>query len=216
MSSGRPKPKLRGVFHFIGFFVALAAGVALVVSPLTGRAYAGGLVYAGSLVLMLGLSALYHRPMWGHGARRILRRFDHSGIFFLIAGTFTAFWTNAPPDLQVPWQLGLMWGCAALGVPAMVFWTDMPRALRAAIFVGMGLATLPMAVSLPRFVGWDGMAGVLGGGAVYIAGAGVYARRWPNPDPRVFGYHEVFHAMVLLAAAMHFAVVARMHWGGAA
>lgn len=206
------KPKHRGLLHFIGFFVALAGVVSLLASPLNGEAYLGGLVYGCSLAGVLGLSALYHRPTWGPRARRILRRIDHSGIFFLIAGTYTAFWTNAPRALQSPWQLGVMWGCVLVGVPAMVWWTDMPRLLRAAVFVGAGLATLPLALQLPAFVGVSGMLGILLGGVVYISGAVVYARRWPDPDPAVFGYHEVFHAMVLLGAAMHFAVVARMHW----
>lgn len=210
--NSKVKPKLRGVSHFIGFFISLATGVALLASPQTGEGYLGGLVYAGSLSLALGISALYHRPMWSYRARRILRRVDHSGIFFLIAGTYTAFWAMAPHPVRSTFLLWLMWGSSMAGVVAMSVWTDGPRMLRAAVYVVLGLSTLPLAIELPGFVGWLGTFGVLGGGAVYIAGAVVYARRWPNPDPRVFGYHEVFHVMVLLAAGMHFAVVFRMHW----
>ncbi len=209
------KPKYRGVSHFIGFCVALAAGAALLGSPQSGEPYVGGVVYALTLITMLGMSALYHRPMWSHGARRILRRVDHSGIFFLIAGTYTAFWTVAPEAVRSTLLLWVMWSCVIAGVLAFVLWTDMPRVLRSAVYVVLGLSTLPLAVALPGFVGWPGTLGVLGGGAIYIAGAVVYARRWPNPDPRIFGYHEVFHVMVLIAAGMHFAVVFRVHWAQA-
>lgn len=208
----RPRPRHRGLLHFVGFFVALAASAVLIGSPLKGAAYVGGIAYAFSLAGMLGLSALYHRPTWSPEMRRILRRVDHSGIFFLIAGTYTAFWTHAPPGLQSVWGLCAVWGCLVFGVPAMVFWTDMPRLLRALVYVVSGLSTLPLALELPKFVGLSGMLGILGGGVVYITGAVVYARRWPDPNPHVFGYHEVFHAMVLAAAAVHFGVVARMHW----
>lgn len=206
------KPKLRGVFHFIGFLVSIAASVALLESPRTGEVYTGGLVYAACLVLMLGISALYHRPMWSYGARRILRRVDHSGIFFMIAGSYTAFWTLTPPAHRSNLLLGLMWGGAIIGVVTFSLWTDMPRVLRAAVYVVLGLSSLPLVYELPAVFGWTTTLTVLASAVIYIVGAMVYARRWPNPDPKVFGYHEIFHLLVLLAASMHFALIAREHW----
>ncbi len=208
------KPKFRGVSHFIGFCVAVVASLALVASPRTGEAYVGGLVYAATLTLMLGMSALYHRPMWSYAARRILRRVDHSGIFFLIAGSYTAFWTLTPPAHRSTPLLWAMWISATIGVVAFVLWTDMPRMLRAATYVALGLSALPLVLKLPVVFGWPTTWVVLASAAIYIAGAAVYARRWPNPDPRVFGYHEIFHLMVLLAAGLHFAIICSNHWAG--
>ncbi len=206
------KPKLRGVFHFIGFCTALAASVALVFSPKVGEAYVGGVVYAATLTVMLGMSALYHRPMWSYSARRILRRVDHSGIFFLIAGSYTAFWTLTPASSRSTVLLCVMWTSAILGVFAFVLWTDMPRLLRAGTYVGLGLSAVPLVLELPVVFGWPTTMVVFASAVIYIAGAAVYARRWPNPDPRVFGYHEVFHLMVLLAAGLHFGIIAINHW----
>ena len=206
------KPRLRGVAHFIGFCVALAASVALVMSPRTGEAYVGGVVYAATLTLMLGMSALYHRPMWSYGARRILRRIDHSGIFLLIAGSYTAFWTLTPPEHRSTLLLWVMWISAIIGVVAFVFWTDMPRVLRAATYVVLGLSAIPLVVVLPVVFGWPTTVMVIASAGIYIAGAAVYARRWPNPDPKVFGYHEIFHLMVLLAAGLHFGIISTRHW----
>ena len=206
------KPKLRGVFHFIGFCTALVASLALVLSPRTGEAYVGGVTYAATLTVMLGLSALYHRPMWSHGARRVLRRIDHSGIFFLIAGSYTAFWTLTPADHRSTLLLGIMWSCVAVGVIAFVFWTDMPRVLRAATYVVLGLSSIPLVLQLPVVFGWGTTLWVIASACIYIAGAAVYARRWPNPDPKVFGYHEIFHLLVLLAAGIHFAIITHSHW----
>jgi hemolysin III len=207
------KPKLRGVSHFIAFFSAVAASMALFFSPQTAEAYVGGVVYAATVLLMFGLSALYHRPMWTYRARRILRRLDHSGIFFLIVGSVTAFWGLAPPALRSPLQLWGMWGAAVAGVLGMVLWTDMPRALRAGSYVGVGLMAAPLVLKLPTILGWPRTEWVMAASMIYILGALVYVRRWPNPNPRVFGYHEVFHVMVVIAAAIHFRVIVGLHWG---
>jgi hemolysin III len=206
------KPRLRGLSHFVAFFVAIVASLALVFSPRTGLAYVGGLVYAASIVVMFGISGMYHWLTWSFRTRRIFRQLDHSGIFFLIAGTYSAYWSLSPEGSRSLFSIWLMWGSAIFGVIAFVFWTDMHRALRAATYVVIGVSTAPHAFKLPAIFGWWACALVLGGGVVYIAGALVYARRWPNPDPKVFGYHEVFHVMVIIAAVMHFSGVVRLHW----
>jgi hemolysin III len=201
------KPRYRGVSHEIAFFVALASGAYLLAVARSGRALAGSLVYALSLAAMLGFSALYHRPMWGLKARKRLRRLDHAGIFLLIAGTYTPVCLlGLPPSLATP-LLWIVWGGAALGVVHAVFFVHAFRSLNAVLYVVLGCVSLPV---LPAF--WTALGPVraclvLGGGVIYIAGAVVYARRWPNPRPAVFGYHEVFHAMVIAAASVHFAAV---------
>ena len=215
MSDDEPekvKPWLRGVTHYLTFFVALAASVALWGSPRTGVAYVGGLVYAVCVLLLFGISGAYHRLHWSKRSLRVFRQLDHSGIFLMIAGSYTAFWTLSPEAARSAFSLALMWGCAGFGILAFVLWTDMHRALRAATYVVLGLSTIPHALRLPELFGWSHTLQVLGGGLVYIVGAAVYAKRWPNPSPRVFGYHEIFHLLVILAAVLQFTAIVQLHW----
>ena len=200
------KPALRGVFHFLGFFVALGGAVELALSPQTGWRYVAGLIYAASLSTLLGLSALYHRPMWSKAARARLRFVDHCGIFFLIAGTYTPFAALVSPN---SWTLGLvgMWLGGVAGIVHAFINDHGHRGLRAGVYVVLGLSSSPLVFSLPATIGWGPVSLLLAGAVVYITGAGVYAKRWPNPKPSVFGYHEIFHLLVLLAAALHYAAV---------
>lgn len=200
------KPKLRGVFHLFGFFASLGGTFFLALAPAEGAQYLAGVVYGASLCLMFGLSALYHRPMWSHAARERLRRLDHAGIFALIAGTFTPVAVLQGRGAWTGW-LTLMWGAALAGMVFLVAWTYAPRGLRAGVYVALGLLAVPVVLALPEVIGLTRLAGILVGAGIYIAGALVYARRWPNPRPSVFGYHEVFHLMVIAAAAAHYAVV---------
>lgn len=200
------KPKLRGVIHFLAFFVSLGGVAELAMAPVTGWRYVAGVIYAASLSTLLGLSALYHRPMWSHRMRARLRLVDHCGIFFLIAGSYTPLAALASPN-DWTWGLLVMWA-GALGGIVHAFVNDHGnRVLRAAVYVVLGLSTAPLVFSLPAHIGWPRVGLLLAGAVTYIAGAGVYAKRWPNPRPRVFGYHEVFHSLVVVAAALHFAVI---------
>ena len=203
------KPALRGVFHFLGFFVALGGAVELALAPQSGWRYVAGLIYAASIVGMLGLSALYHRPMWSHAARARLRLVDHCGIFFLIAGTYTPFAALVSPH---SWTLGLigMWLGGVAGIVHAFINDHGHRGLRAGVYVVLGLSSSPLVFSLPATTGWGTVSLLLAGAVVYITGAGVYAKRWPNPKPSVFGYHEIFHLLVLVAAALHYAAVWRI------
>jgi hemolysin III len=202
------KPRLRGVSHQYAFFVALAAGAALVVFARGGEARVAVAVYALSLCAMFGASALYHRIDWQPRPRAWLRRLDHSMIFVLVAGTYTPFavLVLAP---ALGWALlGVVWGGAVAGVVLSLLWVDAPRWLSAALYVALGWVAV---VGLPQL--WD-RAGAMAvallatGGVLYTVGAVVYARRRPDPAPRVFGYHEVFHVLVIAAAAVHFAAIA--------
>lgn len=206
------KPRLRGVFHLFGFVASLFGIAELAMAPVDGWRYAAGLVYAGSLALMLGTSALYHRPTWSHAARNRLRKADHVGIFFLVSGTYTPFAAFVSPQAATVGLWG-MWLGALAGMTYAVVNSHGNRIIRALTYVVLGLCALPLVLGLPALVGWGPTGYLLAGAGVYIAGAGVYAKRWPNPRPAFFGYHEVFHLMVLLAAALHFVAVWQVQQG---
>jgi len=202
------KPRLRGLLHQYAFFASLPALLILLCSSPTGRATVAATVYGLSLVAMFGVSALYHRVTWSVGARRWMGRLDHAMINVLIAGTFTPLGVLVFSGTLATASLVLMWGGAIASTLLHVFWIDAPKWLSAVVYVVLGwggAATLPRLVS---HVGWGPTALLALGGALYSAGAAVYALRRPDPAPAVFGYHEVFHALVIAAAATHYAVVA--------
>jgi hemolysin III len=202
------KPRLRGVSHQYAFYVALAAGAALVVLARGGEARAAALVYGFSLCAMFGASALYHRIDWSPRPRAWLRRLDHSMIFVLVAGTYTPFalLVIAP---ALGWTLlVVVWAGALAGVLVSLVWIDAPRWLTAILYVALGWASIVMMPQLWERAGALAVVMLAAGGLLYTLGAVVYARRRPDPAPRVFGYHEVFHALVIAAAAVHFAAVA--------
>lgn len=202
------KPLLRGVSHQFAFFIALGAGAVLVaMAPSPRAAFAAG-VFAGSLAWLLGVSALYHRPMWPLHVREIWKRIDHASIFVLIAGTYTPICLlTLPPDVGSS-LLTIAWVGAGIGMLQAVFWVrSKPRVVSALFYLALGW--LAVAYFAPMRASLDGTSFglIVGGGLLYTVGAIVYALRRPNPVPRVFGYHEVFHVFVILASASHFAAV---------
>ena len=205
----RSKPRLRGVSHEWAFFISLAAGTALVLTAPTGRAAAVAAIYAGSLSALLGVSALYHRIDWRRPEiRRWMRRLDHSMIFLLIAGTVTPF---AVLVLGGPLGQALLiavWAGAVAGIVVEMVWVEAPKWVAVIVYLTVGWIG---ALGFPAIVVKAGLgAGALiaVGGILYTAGAIVYARQRPDPNPAVFGYHEIFHALMIAAAAAHFAAVA--------
>lgn len=207
----RVKPRLRGVSHKYAFYASLLLGVGLLVwAQAHGvRATIAVAVYAGSLSALFGVSALYHRVDWASlEARQRMRRLDHTMIFLLIAGTVTPF---ALLVMSGPFATALLiavWAGALAGIAVEMIWTDSPKWLSATVYVAVGLIG---AAGFPVIVAEAGIvAGILiaAGGALYCAGAVVYAVERPNPRPAVFGYHEVFHMFVIAAAAAHFAAIA--------
>jgi hemolysin III len=202
------KPRLRGVLHEYAFFVSLICGAVLIIAASDGRARLAATIYALALSGLLGTSALYHRVTWRPKARRWMRRLDHSMIFVLIAGTYTPVALLALKGSLASTILILLWAGALGGVIFKLLWIDAPKWLFAAVYVVLGLATAAIMGELPATIGWLGVAGLAGGGLLYVIGAVVYASGKPNPWPKVFGYHEVFHTLVIAAAALHFAVIA--------
>ena len=203
------KPRLRGVSHQWAFFVALVAGITLVVAAPSGRATFAAVVYAVSVAAMFGASALYHRVDWRSlAARRWMRRLDHSMIYLLIAGTYTPFALLLLEGGLARAVLIAVWGGALLGIGLKMLWPDTPKWLTAAVYVTLGWVAVIAFPELARELGVTGMALVVGGGVLYTAGAVVYALRRPDPVPAVFGYHEIFHVLVIAAAALQFVAVA--------
>ena len=194
---GEVKPRLRGVSHALGFLASLAGCVPLALAPARGTQYLAGLVFGASLVLLFGVSALYHCPNWSHATYRRLQRFDHAAINFLIAGTFTPI---AVLDAKGwgPLCLGVMWTAALIGAGFAVTGHSGPRGLRSLLYFVLGAMSGPVVWQLPGIIGPERTGWLAFGAALYTVGAVIYARKWPNPRPSFFGYHEIFHLLVVV------------------
>lgn len=197
------KPRLRGWLHVGIFPVVVVAGVVFVIVAPTTAARISGTVYTITAALLFGVSALYHRGHWSPRVRAVLRRFDHANIFLIIAGTYTPFTILVLDSQDARILLSLVWIGAISGVLFRVFWLGAPRWLYVPIYLGLGWAAT---FWLPSF-GSRGGAAVLTliiiGGLLYSAGAVVYGLKRPDPSPRWFGYHEVFHACTLAGFVTH-------------
>ncbi len=203
-----PRPRFRGVVHQWSFFVAVVAGAALVALAPGGRATAAAAVYAFALAGLLGTSALYHRVTWKPRVRVWMRRLDHAMIFVLIAGTYTPFAALVLDDPLREVVLAGVWSGAAAGIVFTLLWVDAPKWLAAATYVALGWCSIVAVPQITDRAGVGALVLLMVGGVAYTAGAIVYARRRPDPRPASFGYHEIFHVLVVIAAAAHFTAVA--------
>jgi hemolysin III len=198
-------PRLRGVFHQYAFFAAIAAGVVLVALADGVRERFAVWVYAVALAAMLGASALYHRFPWRSAAARLrARRLDHAMIFVFIAGSYTPFALLAFTGTLQTVILVSVWAGAALGVVVELYWIHAPRWVSAIAYLAVGWIGI---VALPQFFPALGVAAavlLIVGAGLYTLGALAYATTWPNPFPRTFGFHEVFHLLVVAAAVTQF------------
>jgi hemolysin III len=201
------KPRLRGVFHEIGFYVAAAIGAVMVVTAEPGRARTAGAIFAACVAVCFGASAVYHRPTWRPRARAWLARLDHAGVYLLIAGSYAPFGLIVMSKGWAIPVLAVVWGGALVAIVFKLFWVRAPKWLSAAfglILGWVGVAAFPQLLRLP-------IAAILlvtATGILYTAGAVIYARRRPDPYPHVFGYHELFHVLTVAAAACEYVVVA--------
>lgn len=203
------KPRLRGVSHQWAFFVSLFLGVGLILMADGGRATLAAAVYAASLSALLGTSAVYHRVNWKRSTARMwMRRLDHSMIFFLIAGTYTPFALLVLDGPLADAILAVVWIGAIAGAIVEMIWVNRPKWVGALIYLSLGWVAIAAAPGLWSGLGATGTLLISAGGALYTIGAIVYATQRPDPAPAVFGYHEIFHALVIAAAALHFAVIA--------
>jgi hemolysin III len=203
------KPKLRGVSHEWAFFVSLVCGAALIFFAKTPKATLAVAIYAVSLSALLGTSALYHRVDWKRPSVRIwMRRLDHSMIFFLIAGTYTPFALLAMHGTLATAILVVVWAGAIGGAIVEMVWIGHPKWVSAVVYLSIGWVAVAAFPDLWSALGPAGALLLACGGLLYSAGAIVYATQRPDPSPAIFGYHEVFHAFVIAAAAIQFAVIA--------
>ncbi len=203
-----PKPRFRGVSHFYALFVAVIAAVALVASAPGGRATLAAAIYATTLVGMFAASALYHRGNWSLTAARRLLQLDHTAIFLLIAGTYTPIALLAESGTMQVATLVAVWVVAIAGIIFEWIPIPAPRGYVTTVYLCLGWIGAFAFVPLYEETGWWGVALVAGGGLCYMAGAIVHAARKPDPWPEVFGYHEIFHALVIVAALLHYCAIA--------
>jgi hemolysin III len=203
-----PRPQLRGVFHLYAFFVSLALGALLVSFAPSGRPQLASAIFAAAVAAMFGASALHHRKTWRERGYRWSRRIDHAGIYLAIAGTYTPF---ALLVLDHTWRiviLAVVWSGATAAIVLKFVWVDAPKWLAAAIAITLGWIAVIVFPQLIHGVGWSGTSLLLAGGVCYTVGGLVYALKRPNPLPAVFGYHEIFHLLVIAAVSFQYAVVA--------
>ena len=203
------KPRFRGVSHQYAFFLAVGLGVALgLADASTSRQRVAAAIFAGTVTTMFGASALYNRVNWSPRWRPWMRRLDHSMIYLVIAGTYTPFGLLV---LSGAWSwviLAVVWSGVACAILVRYVWLDAPKWVATVLGVSLGwvgVAALPLILAK---IGPAGLGLLLAGGVLYTIGGVVYAIRKPNPLPAVFGYHEVFHALVILAVACQYATVA--------
>jgi hemolysin III len=201
------KPLWRGKLHQFAFFFAVPAGVLLIGEATSITARVAAIIYAIALAGMYGTSALYHRLPWSPSGRTWMKRLDHSMIFVLIAGTYT------PLSLLVlhgGWRwvvFGMVWGVAALGIGLKMFRIDGLKALGATLYIGLGWVVVIASPQLFGRLSWEATTLVITGGVLYTAGAIVLAAHRPDPSPRVFGYHEVWHSMVIGGSLCHYVAI---------
>ncbi|KQO62825.1 PAQR family membrane homeostasis protein TrhA [Curtobacterium sp. Leaf261] len=191
-------PAWRGWIHLGTFPVALVLGIVLVVLAASPAAKASSAVFMATSLVLFGVSATYHRFPWGSKVKRVLKRIDHTNIFLLIAGTYTPIAVCALATTPATVLLVLMWSGALLGIAFRVFWIGAPRWLYVPLYVLLGCAALAF---LPQLFAANVamMTLELAGGLAYVVGAVVYGFKRPNPAPGVFGFHEVFHALTVVA-----------------
>jgi hemolysin III len=200
------RPLLRGVSHLLGFFTAIGAVLALAIQAGAVIQLVASLIYGAGLALALGTSALYHRIRWRPVAYRRIRKLDHSMIFVLIASSCTPFALLA---LDGGWRIAVLvgiWSLAAFGIVLRWLVDNQPRWLQVAMYIGMGWAGVSMLPGIAH-TSASVLALTIVGGVLYTIGGIVYLFQRPNPLPRWFGFHEVFHAFVVAAATCHFLAV---------
>jgi hemolysin III len=195
------------VLHLGAFVVAIGLGVALVL--VAGRRDAPAFaIYGLAVAGLFGVSALYHRGRWQPGVRARLQRLDHSMIFVLIAGTYTPFCVYVLGGTLGAALLAVVWAGALLAAAVELRPTAAPRGAVVVLAIALGWVAVPVLPVVADELGWVATALIGVGGVLYTVGAVIYARRRPDPLPAVFGYHEVFHALTVGAAALHYAVIA--------
>ncbi|MCV2489519.1 hemolysin III family protein [Geodermatophilus sp. YIM 151500] len=203
------RPRLRGWLHLFAFFTSIAAGATLVPLAAVQGARAGWPValYCLTICGLFGTSALYHRRRWSPRAWKLMKRLDHSMIFLFIAGTYTPFALLAVDEPKGYWVLAGVWAGALAGVALKLVWPTAPRWVGVPIYIALGWVAVFVLTDILRNSGVTALVLLAAGGLLYTFGGVAYALKRPNPWPGVFGYHEVFHAMTIVAAICHYIAV---------
>jgi hemolysin III len=203
------RPRMRGWLHLFAFFGAIVAGAVLIplASVLGARAGFSVAIYCLTICGLFGISALYHRRRWSPRGWKIMKRLDHSMIFLFIAGTYTPFSLLAVNEPTGYWVLAIVWGGALAGVTLKLSWPTAPRWVGVPLYLALGWVAVFVLTDILEIAGVTSMVLLAAGGLLYTVGAIAYAMKKPNPWPGVFGYHEVFHAMTIIAATCHYIAV---------
>lgn len=204
------KPLLRGVSHSYAAIAAASAGIMLCLDAKSSRALFGCIVYALSTTVLFTTSATYHTVTWGPKGRLLMKRADHAAIFLLIAGTYTPLTLLALESAASSTLLPIVWAGTFAGIIQCLFFPHVPKSVAALLYVGLGWTILPYAGQLNTALGALNVVLLVAGGVSYTFGAVIYAMERPDIVPHVFGYHELFHAFVILAAVLHFSLVYRV------
>jgi hemolysin III len=202
------RPQLRGVLHAVAAPVAATVGLAVLVLAGDARARVGVGVWTLAMTALFTVSAVYHRGRWRPAVRAWLQRADHSMIFVFIAGTYTPICLLVLDPGTAWWVLAVTWGGAAAGVATRLAWHNAPRWLFGPMYLALGWVAVAVLPDLARAAPLQANALLVAGGVLYTLGAVVFATRRPDPVPHVFGYHEVFHALTIAAAACHAVAIA--------
>lgn len=204
------KPLLRGHSHQAAFFFALGICAMLISKANDTRTLTASLIYSFSLIALFGISALYHRPNWKPAQRMWMRRLDHAAIYILIAGTSTPVCLLALDEQTGTKLLQLVWGAALFGIFQSLVWVNGPKWVSSLLYVIAGGLVLPYIDELQKALTPVQMQLILAGGFFYVTGAVIYALKRPDPFPKYFGYHEIFHLLVIVGAGLHFLAVSSL------
>lgn len=205
----RPKPRFRGVSHFYACFFAAVASIALVIVAASFRARIAASIYGVAQIALFGLSALYHLPRWGPRAEPWFRRLDHAAIGVFIAASYTPFCVLALGP-HGTWLLGIVWTVTALGLLRTLLWNDAPSWVCASFYVAQGWLVVPYLPRLAAHLGPLAISLVAAAGLCYTVGAVIFSLRRPDPAPTIFGYHEIFHVLVILGCALQYGAISKV------
>jgi hemolysin III len=198
------RPRMRGWLHAATLPLSLAAGIVLVVLSPTPEIKIASAIFGVSASLVFGVSAVYHTRTWEPRTRGLLKRLDHANIFLLIAGTYTPFTLLLLDDRNATILLSVVWAGALVGVAFRVLWVGAPRWLYVPVYIALGWAAAFWLGDFARAAGPAVLTLLIAGGVLYSLGAVVYGLRRPNPSPRWFGFHEIFHTLTIAAFTTHY------------
>jgi hemolysin III len=204
------RPRLRGRFHQVAFYAAVPAVAVLIVTASGAKATVAAVIYAVGLCALYGVSSAYHTGRWSAQGRRRMKRLDHGTIFVMIAGSYTPICLvvlRGAPGITL---LVIVWVTALTGMGLALAGLAERRYVGFALYLGLGWVVAVAAPQLVQRLDAGVLALLFAGGLFYTLGAAVLASRWPDPLPATFGYHEVWHAMVIVASVCHFLVVLKV------